>query len=85
MVLLSSRISSWSASHRDATARNAIFAAPDGVMTSPARRRAHVRARCSVVSAAQLGAQFVGCGVGEAVHLVRGRGPGFHRAGPGDP
>ena len=81
-----SRISSWSVSQRDATDRNARLRRAGGVVSgSPARSRAHVRRPLQRREPAELGAEFVGGGVGQAVHLVRGRGAGLHRAGAGEP
>jgi hypothetical protein len=79
MALSSSRTSACSASHRDATACSARFVAPAGVVMSPERRRAQVRARWDVVSARSL-VRSSWCRVGQAVHLFRGRGPSLQRA-----
>jgi hypothetical protein len=80
----SSRISSWSESHRDATAQRDLRRAGwcQGVANAQTSACASPLQRGEP---AQLGAEFVRGGVGEAVHLIRGRGLGLHGTVARDP
>ena len=58
----------------------ARFAAPAGVHSVAGPQPGAQPRALQRREPTELGAQLVGCGVGEAVHLVRGRGAGLHCA-----